>query len=246
MHLNPPSPCKLQGPLTVPRDPSTGPVWQGQQPGLPCPAAAWTLEAQLRNGDPRKGARSPTVRRQNGSQSECGGPCGPAPRGPPPPRCQWQNQCRWQLSVCPSTMSWGERSGDEGDAPPHPPRTYHGARSPSKTHRAGWPPQRQLQEETGWAENWLVYRSQQVRRAGRKEPLEGEVGWSPEAPPPPAGPLGANHKWNRGGPGGPGGWALPSPGRVLRASQPVTLGAACSAASLLGRARISHLSSLPE
>ena len=41
--------------------------------------------------------------------------------------------------------------------PPQPPRmTYHGAGSPSKTHGAGRPPQRQLQEKGGPAEKRLV------------------------------------------------------------------------------------------
>lgn len=114
------------------------------------------------------------------------GTAAPHPGALPHPWCQWQNQCRWQLKVRPPTMSWGERAGGkggeggEGGAPtfPHPPGTYHGARSPSKTHRASWPPQRQLQEETGRAEERLLCRYRRVRRGRQEAAPEGGGGWS--------------------------------------------------------------------
>lgn len=67
--------------------------------------------------------------------------------------------------------------------------TYHGAGSPSKTHRASRPPQRQLKGKTGHAEKWLVYLYRQVRharweggadiRGQGQEPLGEEVTWTP-------------------------------------------------------------------
>ena len=107
-------------------------------------------------------------------------------------------------------MGWwgeGERHPTPQAPPGSPMTTYHGAGSPSKTHRASRPPQRQLQGKTGHAEKWLVYLYRQVRRA------RWEGGRRSHGPPDPLSPIlwapGDNHK--RSGRGGVGAGGVPTP-----------------------------------
>lgn len=105
-------------------------------------------------------------------------------------------------------------------APPGSPMTtYHGAGSPSKTHRASRPPQRQLKGKTGHAEKWLVYLYRQVRRArwegGPISEAKDRSLWGRRShgPPDPLSPIlwapGNNHK--QSGRGGVGARWVPTP-----------------------------------
>lgn len=169
------------------------------------------------------------------------GTAAPHPGALPHPWCQWQNQRRWQLKVRPPTMSWGERAGGEGGeggeggAPtfPHPPGTYHGARSPSKTHRASWPPQRQLQEETGRAEERLLCRCRRVRRGRQEAAPEGGGGWSLK-PRLLLAPATDGTEEPEGGPSGTWWVGTPHAGTGAPRSPARLPGRACSAASLPG------------
>lgn len=82
-------------------------------------------------------------------------------------------------------MSPGPEGTDEGRPRPHhapplsPPRTHHGAGPSGKTHRASRPPQCQLQEKTGQAEEQRGTGPHGGRSTGRERPDGTCQGWGP-------------------------------------------------------------------